>query len=67
MEPRKRGPKPTGKGASLHVRIQPAELAALDAAIADEKDAPSRPEMIQRIFVAHLKRRGHMQAEPGES
>ncbi len=49
VEPRKkRGPRPTGKGESLHVRVQPPDLTALDAWIAQQPDPkPSRPEAIR--------------------
>lgn len=47
---RKRGPKPTGKGQLLGVRLQPDQLAALDAWIAQQQDPqPSRPEAVRRL------------------
>jgi hypothetical protein len=47
----KRGrPKTTGPGSSIHLRLLPAELLALDAVREAEGDAPSRPEMIRRLL-----------------
>src|SRR4051794_26640462 len=60
---RKRGPKPTGKGKLIGVRIQPPELAALDRAIGVENNPPSRPEMIRRLVVEQLNARGFMVPE----
>jgi hypothetical protein len=54
--PRKRrGPLPTGKGESLHVRLQPAEMDRLDAWIAKQREPLSRPEAIRRLVEAGLK------------
>jgi hypothetical protein len=48
--PRKRrGPAPTGKGAPVMTRLQPDTLAALDAYIAGQPEAISRPEAIRRL------------------
>ncbi|KAB7645545.1 hypothetical protein F3168_12045 [Polymorphobacter fuscus] len=47
---RKRGPKPTGKGVQVVVRLQPAQLAALDLWAAAQADSPSRPEAVRRII-----------------
>jgi hypothetical protein len=48
---KKRGPKPTGKGQLIGVRMPPKELAALDAWIAQLPDPkPSRPEAIRIIL-----------------
>lgn len=49
---KRRGPKPTGKGTLIGVRLQPDMLVALDAA----KDDPSvsRPELIRQIVKDHL-------------
>jgi len=48
--PKKRGPPATGKGKPILVRLQPAQLAALDAWIG-RQDAQllSRPEAIRRL------------------
>jgi hypothetical protein len=52
---KRRGPLPTGKGEPVMVRIQPAQLAALDAWIARHPDPkPTRPEAIRRMMVAML-------------
>src|SRR6266542_889098 len=49
--PKKRGPPTTGKGEPILVRLQPAQLAALDAWIARQRDAQSsRPEAIRRLL-----------------
>jgi anti-sigma factor RsiW len=47
---KKPGPPPTGKGTLIGVRLQPPELARVDAWIAAQDDAPSRPEAIRRIL-----------------
>lgn len=55
VEPKKRGPAPTGKGESLHVRLQPDQLAALDAWIARQPEPrPSRPEAVRQILAGAL-------------
>jgi hypothetical protein len=46
---KKRGPAPTGKGELIGVRIQPNQLAGLDAWIAGQAPPPSRPEAIRRL------------------
>jgi len=52
VQPRKRrGPKPTGKGVNVGVRLQPEMLARLDAWIAKQPRKVSRPEAI-RAFIA---------------
>jgi hypothetical protein len=56
----KRGPAPSGKGELVGTRLQPPLLVGIDRAIAAEGDAPSRPEMIRRIVVRWLSRRGHV-------
>jgi hypothetical protein len=49
-ERRKRGPKPTGKGLLIGVRLLPDPLAQLDAWIAAQPDPkPSRPEAIRQL------------------
>lgn len=53
VQPKKRGPQPTGKGTPIQVRLQPDQLAALDAWIAQQSDPrPSRPEAI-RLILGH--------------
>jgi hypothetical protein len=50
VQPRKRGPAPTGIGTPVQVRLQPSQLAALDAWIA-KQDAPlTRPEAIRAMM-----------------
>lgn len=53
---RRRGPKPTGKGQTIGVRIHPPLLAALDAFIDAQPDPkPSRPEAIRQILKERLE------------
>lgn len=52
---KKRGPPATGKGELLGVRMQPPQLAALDAWIVAQADAPSRPEAIRRLVEKALR------------
>lgn len=48
---KRRGPKPTGVGQLIGVRLQPAQLAALDAWIEGRDDPkPSRPEAIRLLL-----------------
>jgi hypothetical protein len=47
---KKRGPPATGKGEPILVRLQPAQLAALDAWIASQNADLSRPEAIRRLL-----------------
>jgi len=55
--PKRRGPKPTGKGEPVLVRIQPAQLAALDSWIAGQpKPRPTRPAAIRALLAAALAR-----------
>jgi hypothetical protein len=47
---KRRGPAPTGKGTLIGVRLQPPQLAALDAWI-DKQDASlTRPEAIRAMM-----------------
>jgi len=48
--PKKRGPPATGKGEPILVRLQPAQLAGLDAWIARQNAQLSRPEAIRRLL-----------------
>lgn len=50
LQPKKRGPKPTGQGTPIQVRLQPDQLAVLDDWIAQQDDNPSRPEAIRRLI-----------------
>jgi len=52
---KKRGPKPTGKGVPIQVRIQPEQLAKIDAWAA--REGISRPEAI-RAMIGALDRLG---------
>jgi hypothetical protein len=52
---KKRGPAPTGKGTLLGVRLQPEQLASLDAWIAHQPDKLSRPEALRRLADKGLK------------
>lgn len=53
--PKKRkGPAPTGKGVPIMVRLQPNQLAALDAWIAKQGSDITRPEAIRKILVEKL-------------
>lgn len=47
---RKPGPPPTGKGTPIQVRLQPDQLAELDAWVAKEMPDQSRPEAIREIL-----------------
>lgn len=46
---KRRGPKPTGQGIPVMVRVQPGQLAAVEAWATKEPDSPSRPEAIRRL------------------
>ena len=46
---KRRGPKPTGKGLLLGVRLHPPFLKALDAWIAKNDPGLTRPEAIRRL------------------
>jgi hypothetical protein len=65
---KKRGPPPTGKGEQVQVRIQPGQMATLDAWIAGQDAPPSRPEAIRRLIdlglagSRPLKQRSHKAA-----
>lgn len=55
LQPRKRGPAPTGKGSPIQVRVQPDLLADLDAWIASQDEPrPGRAEAIRRILRERL-------------
>jgi hypothetical protein len=45
---RGRGRPPTG-ALSIHLRVPPADVAAIDSWTARQKDKPSRPEAIRRL------------------
>ena len=46
---RKRGRPATG-AVSIHLRLEPEQLAALDRWIAAQPDTPSRPEAVRRLL-----------------
>lgn len=46
----KRGPKPTGQGVPIMVRVQPDQLANLDAWRLAQSDSPTRPEAVRRLI-----------------
>jgi len=54
MQPQKRGRPATGKGAPIHVRLQPEQLAKLDQWIAAQPDQPTRPEAVRRMIAQVL-------------
>jgi hypothetical protein len=47
---KKRGPPPTGKGAPILVRVQPALLSKLDEWITNSDSSLTRPEAIRRLI-----------------
>jgi hypothetical protein len=47
---KRRGPPPTGKGTLVGVRLQPAQLGALDAWIAKQNQQLTRPEAIRAMM-----------------
>jgi hypothetical protein len=52
---KRKGPVPTGKGVPVLVRLQPDQLAALDAWIARcPEPKPSRPEAVRQILAGAL-------------
>lgn len=51
---KKRGPKPTGQGRVIGVRMHPDQLASLDKWIETQRDKPQRPEAIRRLVAAAL-------------
>ena len=52
---KKRGPPATGKGKLIGVRLQPDDLARLDAWIKEQDDNPTRPEAIRGLVDRALK------------
>jgi hypothetical protein len=47
---KRRGPAPTGKGTLVGVRLQPLQLKALDAWIAQQTTPLTRPEAIRAMM-----------------
>lgn len=56
----KPGPKPTGKGEPILVRMLPELLEPLDRWADEQGEEISRPEAIRRIVTDHLGRRGYL-------
>ena len=52
---RRRGPSPTGKGTLVGVRLQPAELKALDLWIRRKANEQTRPEAIRHFLSSGLR------------
>jgi hypothetical protein len=50
VQPKKRGPPPTGKGTPIQVRLQPFQLKALDAWIAKQNAPLTRSEAIRAMM-----------------
>lgn len=50
LQPKKRGPKPTGQGTPVQVRLQPDQLAALDRWREAQSPAPTRPEAVRQLI-----------------
>ncbi|WP_179944852.1 hypothetical protein [Blastochloris viridis] len=68
VEPKKRrGPPPTGKGESVHLRLQPEIMAALDAWRHGQPDAPTRPEAVRRLVERELTASVGQMATDGKS
>lgn len=57
---KRRGPTPTGKGQQIVTRLQEDLLKPLDQFVAEQKDAPSRPEGIRRILRDWLVGHGYI-------
>ena len=55
---KKRGPPPTGKGAPILVRVQPALLSKLDEWITNSDSSLTRPEAIRRLIEYALTTKG---------
>ena len=62
--PKKRGPPATGKGEPILVRLQPAQLAALDAWMGRQDARLSRPEAIRRLLEQALAVAQPAKSEP---
>ena len=67
VQPKKRGPAPTGKGTPVQVRLQPFQLTALDAWIAKQDRPLTRPEAMRAMMetILHIlsKNRGEKPAK----
>jgi hypothetical protein len=72
VQPKKRrGPAPTGKGLPVQVRLQPSQLAALDAWISKQSAPLTRPEAIRAMMetILHIlsKNRGEKPAKKAKA
>ena len=56
---KKPGPAPTGKGQPVLVRLQPRDLAALDAYAASSDEHQTRPQAMRAIMVDWLTGQGY--------
>lgn len=62
---KRRGPKPTGKGVQVVVRMQPNLLSAIDSFVADQPSPkPSRPEAVRSLAAAALVTTGYLKPDP---
>ena len=52
---KKRGPKPTGKGTLIGVRLQPENLSELDEWMSEQPQKLSRPEAIRLLVHSCIK------------
>jgi len=52
---KRKGPAPTGKGTLVGVRLQPDQLAALDAWIAKQPEPMTRPEAVRRVLAKGMR------------
>ncbi|WP_415019787.1 ribbon-helix-helix protein, CopG family [Aestuariivirga sp.] len=57
VERKRPGPKPTGKGEQVVVRIQPDLMSALDKHV-EATGAESRAAAIREVLVGYLRRKG---------
>ena len=64
-EKKKRGPKPTGKGKVIGVRLQPKLLSAIDS-WRKKENVEKRPEAIRQILTDHLIAAGIMPLKEGD-
>lgn len=55
LQPKKRGPKPTGQGTPVQVRLHPEQLAALDRWREAQAPVPTRPEAVRRLIEIALQ------------
>lgn len=61
LQPRKRGPAPTGKGTPIQVRVQPDLMAGVDAFIEERRaygEDLTRPEALRTLAAEALVKMG---------